>query len=111
MAYTSAITMCGGSDMYFAENNWVSYVPILLGAIIMTLLLANYRGVRTIYALSIAAIGLTLIILTHQVIIDGSFYTYGTVLFILAIWINGSLMAILHKFEKRISRFNRAWQK
>ena len=37
MAYTSAITMCGGTDMYFAENNWVSYIPILLGAIIILL--------------------------------------------------------------------------
>ena len=111
MAYTSAITMCGGTDMYFTENNWVSYIPVLLGAVIIALLIANYRGARTIYALSIAALGLVLIMLTHQVIIEASYYTYGTILLILAIWMNGSLMSIISKIEKRLKRLQRVWQK
>ncbi|MEL7006473.1 MAG: hypothetical protein AAFN93_27680, partial [Bacteroidota bacterium] len=53
MAYSSAITMCGGPDMYLLDNNWVSYIPILLSVFIIAMLILNYRDVRTNYALGL----------------------------------------------------------
>ena len=51
MAYSSAITICGGPDMYFISNNWVSYVPLFLALFINLMLLLNWRGQRTILAI------------------------------------------------------------
>ena len=74
MAYSSAITMCGGPSMYLSGNNWVSYIPLLLGVVIISMILLNRRGIRTYYALLIGAIGFLMILLTHQLVIESVFY-------------------------------------
>jgi hypothetical protein len=94
MAYTSAITMCGGPDMYLAENNWASYLPLLLSAIIILMIMLNKRGKRTKYALGISAIGAIFIIGVHQLYVNEIFYYVGTTLLFAGIWINSSFMSV-----------------
>ncbi len=101
MAYSSAITMCGGPDMYMQGNNWVSYIPIFLAVFIIVMLLLNYRDVRTKYAIAMAFIGLIFVLLTHQTILTSTFYYYGTVLLMFSIWLNGSLFSLLRKLKSK----------
>lgn len=101
MAYSSAITMCGGADIYLQGNNWVSYIPIFLSLFIIGMLLMNYRDSRTKYALTLAMIGLSLVLSTHQMLLSPAYYYYGTAFLILSIWLNGSLFSILGKLKSK----------
>jgi hypothetical protein len=102
MAYSSAITICGGTDMYFRSNNWVSYVPLVLALFINLMFLFNWRGQRTLYALTIAMVGFTLISLTHQLVLSPIFYDLGAVLLLMSIWLNSSLISLLNKFRRKL---------
>ena len=102
MAYSSAITICGGTDMYFRSNNWVSYVPLVLAFFINLMFLFNWRGQRTLYALMIAMVGFTLISLTHQLVLSPVFYDLGAVLLLMSIWLNSSLISLLNKFRRKL---------
>ena len=102
MAYSSAITICGGNDMYLRSNNWVSYVPLVLAFFINLMLLFNWRGQRTLYALMIAMVGFTLISLTHQLVLSPVFYDLGAVLLLMSIWLNSSLISFLDKLRRKL---------
>ena len=102
MAYTSAITMCGGPDMYMAENNWASYLPIVLSFVIIAMILINNRGLRTYYALFVSIVGAVSITLVHQLILPEYFYYLGTGLLFLGIMVNSSLLALYYAIQKLI---------
>ncbi len=111
MAYTSAISMCGGADMYFSENNWVSYVPLGLSLLVTGLIYMNRRGRRTYFAIAFALSGFILIILTHQLIISSVWYNAGTALLILAIWLNGSFSSFVSSIKNLKRSSVHLWQK
>lgn len=96
MAYTSAITMCGGPSMYSQSNNWMSYIPLGLGLFIIGVILYNYKGVRSGIAAALAIIGFLFILLTHQLMIDPEFYNWGTGLMFTAIWLNSNMISFFN---------------
>ena len=102
MAYSSAITICGGPDMYMMSNNWISYVPLVLALFINLMLFFNWRGQRTFYALLIAMAGFTLISLTHQLVLSPVFYNLGAGMLLMSIWLNSSLISLLDKFRRTL---------
>ncbi len=102
MAYSSAITMCGGPDMYMAENNWASYLPITLSMVIIAIIWINKRGKRTTYALLSAMVGAMLIVLVHQLILAEAFYYLGTTLLFVGILINSSFVAVYHALKRKL---------
>jgi hypothetical protein len=102
MAYSSAITICGGPDMYLMSNNWVSFVPLVLALFISVMLLLNWRGRRTFNALLVALMGFALILLTHQLILSSGFYNLGAMLLLMSIWLNGSFISILNKIMSKL---------
>ena len=110
MAYTSAVTMCGGPDMYLHGNNWVSYIPIILALGIAVMVLLNWRGLRSWFALAFAGVGLTCVILTHQILAGPEFYTYGTIMLFFSIWLNSNLLATIDYLRKPVNRIF-SWQK
>ena len=110
MAYTSAVTMCGGPDMYMHGNNWVSYIPILLALAIVTMIAFNWRGARSWFALTLATVGSFFVVLTHQLIAGPEFYTYGTILLFFSIWLNSNLLATIDYLRKPLQRIL-SWQK
>ena len=103
MAYTSAVTMCGGPDMDMSENNWISYLPIMLSLIIIGLILYNNKGGRSWVALAIALLGTLFILLTHQMILPAAYYNAGTILLFLAIWFNSNFISFLNELKSLLS--------
>tara|TARA_B100000900_G_C20570674_1_gene713090 strand:+ start:251 stop:577 length:327 start_codon:yes stop_codon:yes gene_type:complete len=103
MAYSSAITICGGPDMYLMSNNWVSYVPLILALFINLMLFLNWRGQRTILALIVAMIGFTFLLLIHQLILSSDFYNLGAGLLLMGIWLNGSFISVFKKLRKTLN--------
>ena len=102
MAYSSAITICGGPDMYLMSNNWVSFVPLALALFINVMLLLNWRGRRTFNALLVSLVGFSLILMTHQLILSSGFYNLGAILLFMSIWLNGSFIYLLNKVRSKL---------
>lgn len=111
MAYTSAITMCGGHDMYMATNNWVSYIPIALAVIINGLIIYNWKGSRTSFALFLSLTGLVFVSLAHQLILSSDFYNYGTAFLFVAIWFNSNLVSFINTIIEKLRNSIPVWQK
>ena len=103
MAYSSAITICGGPDMYLMSNNWVSYVPLFLALFINLMLFLNWRDQRTLLALTVAMIGFAILLLTHQLILPSDLYNLGVGLLFMGIWLNGSFISIFKKIKKTLT--------
>lgn len=109
MAYTSALTICGGSDMYYTQNNWVSYIPLVLCVVIVVMIAVNNRGIRTRWALMAALSGSILILLTHQLVISASYYAVGASLLLIAIWMNGSFLSFVFRLKGFVERKKITW--
>ncbi len=108
LAYSSAITMCGTSSLYPTENNWASYIPLMLSLVIILMIALNYRGNRSIYALTFSFIGFLLIVGTHQSMINSEYYIVGTILLFFSILLNGSLYSLIGKLKETLRlNFNR----
>ena len=103
MTYTSAIAICGSKDLSLHENNWVSYLPLILGVFIFFVILINKKGKRTLWSLFLVVAGLLLIFGVHQHIIDQVFYTTGTFIMFFAIWLNGSFLSLIAQIRVLIS--------
>ncbi len=101
MAYSSAITICGGQDIYMTSNNWVSYIPLVLSAIVILMIIYNNKGTRTWIAASMALISALFILLSHQLMIPDAFYNVGGVGLIVASWTNGNLMSFVNQVSKK----------
>ncbi len=96
MAYSTAISMCGGPDMYLSSNNWVSYLPLFFSLLIMALILMKNKGLKTYVAVGLAFVGFLFILGSHQLIIPSDFYYVGTCVLFIAIWLNGSLFSAIN---------------
>ncbi len=110
MAYSSAITMCGGQSIYMAENNWVSYIPLALSAVIILLLVKNYRDRRTILSIGLSLVGAAMLAFVHQLMLPPIYYNFGSVLLFFAIWLNGSFYAFVSTLQAQINRWKIQWQ-
>lgn len=111
MAYSSAITMCGVQDLYMNSNNWVSYIPLLLSGVIITMIILNNRGVRTFFSATIASFGFLMILFAHQLLLPANFYNWGTILLIAAIWTNSSFMAFVSGLKNMFNEIKWSWLK
>lgn len=103
MAYTGAITMCGGENMVLEGNNWLSFIPLALSALIVGLIAFNRKGTRTWFALFIALAATGLITATHQLWLPGQFYNYGTILLFFAIWLNSNYIHSLRYLKQKLA--------
>ena len=109
MAYSSAITMCGGRELYLNQNNWVSYIPIILGVVILVLIIQRFKGLKTWVSLMIATGGLLLIVGVHQLMIPSSAYNLGAGLLLFATWLNGSFISFVNHLKKFVKTKEVAW--
>ena len=85
--------------LYLVENNWVSYIPLVLAILIMLMIALNFKDIRTLWALGIAGLGFLLVLGAHQLLIGPQYYHLGTGLLFFSILLNGSLFSLLRKFK------------
>jgi len=102
MAYSSAIALCGGQSFYHQQNNWVSYIPIFLSALISILIIKNWKGQRSLFALTLSLIGLSMVVLSHQLVISPTFYNIGSALLFISVWFNSNLTHTLQLIGQKI---------
>lgn len=100
MAYSSALTMCGGKSVYLAQNNWVSYIPLALSMVILYILARNNKGQRTFAAIGVAVAGISILVMVHQVLLSPGYYNLGAFLLFFAVWLNGSFLSFVSQINR-----------
>ena len=109
MAYSSVITVCGGKSIYTAQNNWISFIPMVLSVLILFLLIKNYKDTRTVIAISLAAVGSLMLILVHQLVLTPDFYNPGAFLLFFSVWLNGSFLSFVSNVKSWIKNRMITW--
>jgi len=98
-AYSSTLLLFW--DLQVSELSIIyPHIKPFLGLIILTLILFNYRGRKTIYALIIAILAFTFLVekayFITQLIPDWFIY----LMFIFSVWLNGNFEFFLELFKK-----------
>lgn len=104
VAYSSAMTMCGGPSLITHHSDWGAWLAISLGGIIICCIAINNRGVGTYRALLLAIFGLFLVIIGVNKVNMMLLYYIGAILLLLAAFYNGRGFHWLNKFFLQISK-------
>ena len=102
MAYSSAITVCGGKSFQGYSPEWTSFISISLAIVPLILILMNYRGKRTLVAFGILLSGILLIIYSEIITGNLTTYYYGGALLIFGIWYNSSFLFFYYKIKDMV---------
>ena len=105
LAYSSAMTMCGGAKLSTQGPSWASYLLLGLTALTLLFILLNYKGRRTIAAALLVLVGSALILLSEFFTFDAQHYYLGSALMLIGIWVNGSFAFFLRKGKQLWQRF------
>ncbi|MEM6630334.1 MAG: hypothetical protein AAF694_11720 [Bacteroidota bacterium] len=91
LSFGSAIAMCGTKNAETGLLGWRWELTLLWSAITLALILYNYKGSRTLYALGFALVGSGFILASYSyALFDQTFFYIGTILLFGGIWVNGS---------------------
>lgn len=102
MAYSGAVTMCSGNNLYPHAGSYMSYITLLLALIIIIGIGFNFKGRRTYWALATSGLGMMLILLSQFIFLSSFWYYFGSSLLFLGIWLNGSLFSLVNQLKTRI---------
>ena len=103
MAYSGAISMCSGRDLYPNLGNFSSYALIFLASLVLLGIALNRKGRRTWIALAIAALGIAFITIGQFYLVSALNYYIGVVLLFFGIWYNGSFLYFYNKYQTKIA--------
>jgi hypothetical protein len=104
VAYSSAMTMCGGPSLITHHSDWGAWLAIGLGGIVIFCIARNNRGAGTYRALLLAIFGFFLVILGVNKANMMLLYYVGAVLLLLAAFYNGRGFHWFNKFLLNISK-------
>lgn len=112
LAWSSAITLCSGEQIYDHSAEWTSWISVGLVALTFGLVVWNYRGSRTVVAAALVLLGGGLVVRAEW--LTGSLATYycGAVLLLAGVWINGNLLPLMRQWGVLVAENgNRVTQK
>lgn len=101
MAYSGTLMLCSKDAVTVSTHTNTSVITTILTSLFCLLsifgIYFNKRGVRTLYALTMAMAGACMV-MTSVLLYGGLGLYYGGVVFIFAgVWLNGSLLYFVHK--------------
>lgn len=100
-AYSSAIVLCSGNKIYNQAPDWTNFISIGLAVLTLLMILFNFRGKRTWYAVGLVIVGSALIIRTELFTGALEEYYFGALALLLGVWLNGSFLY----FYKSLTKF------
>ena len=98
MAYSSAITLCSGAQIYDHNPTWVSYISIGLAALTLIIVLWNFKGIRTWIAATLVLLGSYFILDSELRTGDFENYYWGVGCLLMGVWVNGSFGYFYKRF-------------
>lgn len=108
IAFSSTFILCGNAGGVSEQtHSYLSPLTILITSILCLIVLLsiafNYRDSRTKYAFILALAGSLLLL--YSVCVGGgkSVYYSGAFLIFIGVWLNASLLYVLHKLRSRLN--------
>ena len=105
LTFSSAITLCSGAKIYQHAPGWASFISIGLAAATLLLLAWNYKGLRTIGAVSLVLLGSYFIISSELRTGELAEYYWGAFFLLLGVWMNGSFYFFFRKWVRPVYGF------
>ncbi|MCB9350060.1 MAG: hypothetical protein H6573_21515 [Lewinellaceae bacterium] len=97
--------MCSGAKIYQHAPGWASFISIGLAAATLLLLAWNYKGPRTIGAVSLVLLGSYFIISSELRTGELAEYYWGAFFLLLGVWMNGSFYFFFRKWVRPVYGF------
>jgi xanthine/uracil permease len=98
LAYSSAITLCSGKQVYDHAPQWTSYISVGLAVLTLFFILINYKGWRTILATVLVLIGSGIILRAELITGQLDNYYLGVFVLLLGVWMNASFYYFMKKW-------------
>ena len=99
LSYSTAISLCGGKTIFQESVGWTSYIPILLAAFVIASFIYNFKGKKTLIAISIAILSCLIILYGEYITKSMTTYYIGVTALFFACWVNGSFSFFIKKFN------------
>lgn len=108
VAFSSTMMLCGEGGTLASQRTFTSSATILFTVLFclvaLICIILNYRDARTKYAVALAVLGTTFIVLSVTVIGGLPLYYSGVAFVFIAVWLNASLLYLLHKVKNSFSK-------
>lgn len=104
MAYSSAITLCSGKQVYDHAPQWTSYISIGLAVMTLFFILINYKGWRTLLAALLVLLGSGIILRAELITGQLDNYYLGAFVLLLGVWMNASFYYFVKKWWRAIAK-------
>jgi len=105
MAYSGAMTMCSGKMLYPHADTTASYLTIGIALFVLLSMFFNYKGRKTQVALTIAGLGVLMLLLGQFYFISMMNYYLGVLLLFFGIWYNGSFFHFYRKYASAFIKY------
>lgn len=99
VAYSSAITVCGGQELYLEQSSWLSVVPLFLCLITFIMIIMNRRGLRTVLAAFLVIVASLIFYNVRLGILNDYYYHIASATLFSAVWLNTSFLSVLNQFK------------
>ena len=96
-AYSSAITLCGTSSINAQPE--IPFIQLMLAGITLTLVLINFKGIKTLLAGILILFGSIFIFSPGYPWLGISSLHWGSILLLVGVWTNGSLFHFFRKLK------------
>lgn len=106
LSFSSAVSLCGGKTIFEKTVGWTSYIPIILAAIVITSFIINYKGTKTLTAITIALVSCAIILYGEYITKTEMTYYLGVAALFFACWINGSFHYFIRKMKSVSTRLS-----
>lgn len=98
MAYSGAISMCSGNQLYPNAGGISSYITLGIAALVIVSMILNYKGLKSIVAIGICLSGMVFLAISQFYAMSQEVYYVGVVLIFFGIWYNGSFFHFYNKY-------------
>ncbi len=103
VAFSSAITVCGGKGLYALSPTWTPFLAVGLAAFTLAITWINNKGKQTIIASLILLTGICLIVFNEFYTQTFNTYYVGCCFLIFGVWYNGSFLYFYRKAKHLLS--------
>lgn len=98
--YSCVVTMCSGAKLHQYTPNAYGIISVILSVIVICSFLFNYKGRKTLIAMTLAVMGTCLVSLSQFITGSPPQYFMGTGLIFFSVFFNGSFMHFWQRFTK-----------
>ncbi len=105
--YSAAITVCGSKSLASNDIHWLPWLSLGLMCLVLTLILFNYKGIRSVVAAGFVLLGMALVGYCEWLNGAMLYYNLGSLALLLGVWVNGNFAFVYKKLVQAFTTFKK----